>query len=50
MSVDALKLQLNEMLGEKSQQLASEVEFRIALRTAEQAGLCRLNGRQIEAR
>merc|ERR1712190_329720 len=38
MSLDALKLQLNEILGEKSQQLASEAEFRIALRTAEQAG------------
>merc|ERR1712217_724908 len=50
MSLDALKLQLNEILGEKSQQLASEAEFRIALRTAEQAGLCRLNGRNIEAR
>merc|ERR1711972_85886 len=49
-SVDALKLQLNEMLGEKSQQLASEVEFRIALRTVEQAGLCRKQGRQIEPR
>merc|ERR1712038_2034186 len=47
MSVDALKLLLNEMLGEKSQQLASDAEVRIALRTAEQAGLCRVNGRQI---
>merc|ERR1712187_176284 len=50
MTVDALKLQLNEMLGEKSQQLASETEFNIALRTAEQAGLCARKGRQIEAR
>jgi len=50
MSVDALKLQLNEKLGEKKEQLASEAEFNIALKTAEQAGLCRRNGRQIEAR
>merc|ERR1712151_1487531 len=50
LTVDALKLQLNEMLGEKSQQLASEVEFNIALRTVEQAGLCRKQGRQIEPR
>lgn len=50
LTVDALKLKLSEMLGEKSQQLASEAEFNIALRTAEQAGLCRRQGRQIEAR
>merc|ERR1712048_14136 len=50
LTVDALKLRLNEMLGEKSQQLASEVEFNIALRTVEQAGLCRKQGRQIEPR
>merc|ERR1712039_263131 len=48
--VDALKLQLNEKLGEKKEQLASEAEFNIALKTAEQAGLCRRNGRNIEAR
>merc|ERR1712151_461764 len=50
LTVDALELQLNEMLGEKSQQLASEVEFNIALRTVEQAGLCRKQGRNIEPR
>merc|ERR1712156_1001066 len=50
LTVDALKLRLNEMLGEKSQQLASEAEFNIALRTAEQVGLCRRQGKQIEAR
>jgi len=50
MSMDDLKLLLDEMLGKKAQQLASAGEFRIALRTAEQAGLCRQNGRQIEAR
>jgi len=50
MTVDALKLQVNELLGEKSQQLASEAEFNIALNSAEKAGLCRKQGRQIEAR
>lgn len=50
LTVDAMKLRLNEMLGEKSQQLASETEFNIALRTAEQVGLCRRQGKQIEAR
>lgn len=50
LTIDALKLQMNEQLGEKSQQLASEAEFNIALRVAEQAGLCRRQGRQIEAR
>merc|ERR1719491_104713 len=50
MTVDQMKLQMNEMLGEKSQQLASDAEVRISLRTAEQAGLCRVNGKQIEAR
>jgi len=49
-TVDALKLLLNEQLGEKQQQLASEAEFGIALKVAEQAGLCRKQGRQIEAR
>jgi len=49
-TVDALKLLLNEQLGEKQQQLASEVEFAQALRVAEQQGLCRKQGRQIEAR
>merc|ERR1712238_72551 len=48
-TVDALKLLLNEQLGEKQQQLASEAEFGIALKVAEQAGLCRKQGRQIEA-
>merc|ERR1711920_1077211 len=40
-SVDAVKLQLNEMLGEKKEQLASETEFNIALKVAEQQGICR---------
>merc|ERR1712151_269779 len=50
MRVDALKLQLNEKLGEGQQQLASEAEFNIALKTCEQQGLCRRQGQQIEAR
>lgn len=50
MSIDALKLQLNEKLGGLQQQLASEAEFNMALKTAEQQGLCRKQGRQIEAR
>lgn len=49
-TVDALKLLLNEQLGEKQQQLASEAEFAMALKVAEQQGLCRKQGRQIEAR
>jgi len=49
-TVDNLKLQINERLGEKKEQLASETEFNIVLRTAEQAGLCRRQGRVIEAR
>merc|ERR1712113_100686 len=49
-SVDTVKLRLNEMLGEKKEQLASETEFNIVLRTAEQAGLCRKQGRNIEPR
>jgi len=49
-SVDALKLQVNERLGEKKEQLASETEFNIAVRAAEDAGLCRRNGRTLDPR
>merc|ERR1712012_149575 len=44
MTVDSLKLKVNERLGEKKEQLASEAEFNIALRTAEEGGICRRKG------
>jgi len=49
-TVDSLKLKINERLGERKEQLASEAEFNIALRTAEEGGFCRRKGKQIEAR
>lgn len=50
LTVNNLKLIMNERLGERKEQLASEVEFNNALRTAEQGGYCRRQGQQIEAR
>merc|ERR1712127_489405 len=50
MTVDNLKLQVNEKLGERKEQLATESEFGIALRTAEEAGICRRQGRVLEVR
>lgn len=49
-SIDTVKLRMNEMLGEKKEQLASEAEFNIALKVAEQQGICRKSGKQLEAR
>merc|ERR1719336_2834702 len=50
LTVDSVKLIVNERLGERKEQLAQDGEFSIALRTMEQAGLCRKQGRQIEPR
>lgn len=49
-TVDGLKAAVNEKLAERKEQVASENEFNVALRTAEEAGLCRKQGRSIEAR
>merc|ERR1711920_1071941 len=49
-SVDDAKRIMNERLGEKKEQLASEAEFNIALRSAEQSGVVRRQGRLLEAR
>merc|ERR1711897_29046 len=44
-SVEDAKRIMNERLGERQEQLASEVEFNIALRAAEQSGAVRRQGR-----
>merc|ERR1712151_745177 len=50
MSLDIIKAALNEKLAEKKDQLASEQEFTIALRVAEEAGQIRRSGKAIEIR
>mmetsp|Transcript_18309 Transcript_18309/g.48763 ORF Transcript_18309/g.48763 Transcript_18309/m.48763 type:complete len:933 (+) Transcript_18309:63-2861(+) len=49
-SVDDAKRIMNERLGERKEQIASEAEFNIALRSAEQSGAVRRQGRFLEAR
>merc|ERR1711972_945870 len=49
-SIDDVKRIMNERLGERKEQIASEVEFNSALRAAEQSGAIRRNGRFLEAR
>jgi DNA replication licensing factor MCM4 len=49
-SVDDAKRIMNERLGEKKEQLATEQEFNNALRQAEQSGAVRRQGRLLEAR
>jgi len=49
-SVDDAKRIMNERLGGRTEQLATEVEFNTALRTAEQTGAVRRQGRLLEAR
>merc|ERR1740121_2364483 len=49
-SVDDAKRIMNERLGEKKEQLATDQEFNIALRQAEQSGAVRRQGRLLEAR
>jgi len=50
LTVDSIKLVVNEKLGEKKEQLANDAEFFGALRVAEEQGLVRRQGRQIEVR
>jgi len=50
LTVDSIKLVVNERLGEKKEQLANDGEFFGALRVAEEQGLVRRQGRQIEVR
>merc|ERR1712187_198423 len=50
MSLDIIKAALNEKLADKKEQLATEQEFTIALRVAEEAGQIRRQGKQIEIR
>jgi len=50
LSVDTLKAVINEKLAERKEQLASEAEFNAALRSAEQAGLLRKQGKSVEVR
>merc|ERR1712217_181262 len=49
-SVDDAKRVMNERLGELKEQLATEAEFNIALRSAEQSGVVRRQGRLLEPR
>merc|ERR1712039_834318 len=49
-SLDIIKAALNEKLADKKEQLATEQEFTIALRVAEEAGQIRRQGKQIEIR
>mmetsp|Transcript_54149 Transcript_54149/g.137569 ORF Transcript_54149/g.137569 Transcript_54149/m.137569 type:complete len:931 (+) Transcript_54149:60-2852(+) len=49
-SIDDAKRIMNERLGERKEQLATEAEFNIALRSAEQSGAVRRQGRFLEAR
>merc|ERR1711972_1215714 len=50
MSLDIIKAALNEKLADKKEQLATEQEFTIALRVAEETGQIRRQGKQIEIR
>jgi len=50
MTIDSIKMALNERLGEKKEQLASDNELFSALRAVEDQGLIRRQGKQIEVR
>merc|ERR1712008_328647 len=50
LTVESIKLVVNERLGERKEQLANDGEFFSALRVAEEQGLVRRQGRQIEVR
>lgn len=49
-SFNNIMLKMNETLGERKENIATENEVNICLKTAENAGLCRRNGKVIEAR
>jgi len=49
-SIDGVKQIMNERFGERKEQLATDAEFMSALRDCEQQGLCRRQGKTIEAR
>lgn len=49
MTTDGLKALINEKLGERKEQLVSDSEFAQVLRSAEQAGTLRRQGKTIEA-
>jgi len=50
LTVDSVKSVMNERLGERKEQLANDAEFNSALRVAEDQGLIRRQGKQIEVR
>jgi DNA replication licensing factor MCM4 len=49
-SQDLLKSTMNEMLGERKEQLLTDAEFEAAVKSAEKQGLVRRQGRQLEIR
>lgn len=49
-TIDNMKAVVNERLADRKEQVASEAEFMSALRACETQGLCRRQGKQIEAR
>merc|ERR1712194_192066 len=50
LSSETIKSALNEKLGENKEQLATDAEFNIALRVAQDAGHIRRQGKNIEVR
>jgi len=50
LTADAVKAEVNERLGSRKEQLASDNEFFSALRAVEEQGLIRRQGKQIELR
>ncbi|CAE8582803.1 unnamed protein product, partial [Polarella glacialis] len=49
LTVDGVKAVVNERLGDKKEQLVTDFEFNSALRSAEQQGVLRRQGKMIEA-
>lgn len=49
-TTDTIKSTMNERLGERKEQLANDAEFNQAVRVAEEQGLIRRQGKQIEVR